>query len=389
MKVNQVYETLNSLTEQITGQSDLVQTDLSNVVDIGKTLFDNSSVDNYVKKLVDHIGKVAVVNRQISSMAPSLVMDSWEFGAALEKITIAPPEASTNPTWSLTDGQTYNQDEFYAPEVTAKFYSERNTYSIPISRAERQVVGSFSNATQLSAFFSGIETAIRNAVTINTDAMIRATIGTMIGKTLANEASNGTYTGRTGVKAVNLLYEYNTAHQTTLTAAEAMQEPEFIRYASNRMQNYISWMTGQSSLFNVGGTLKFTPREDLHVILLSEFKNAANTYLQSNTFNEEYTALPLGETVQYWQGSGETFDFSDTSSLNIQISDGTSSGKTTINATGILGVMADRWAMGVNNQNFRSPTHVNASGEFVNIFYKYDGSFFVDDNENFVVFYAA
>lgn len=388
MQVNQVATILNTLVEQSTGQTDLVNTDLSNVVDAGTAIFDGTSVDNYVKKLVDHIGKVAVVNRSLPSIAPSLVMDSWQYGAALEKITIGMPEASDNPTWQLSNGQTYNQDTFYAPAVSVKFYSDRNTYSIPMSMAEKQVVGSFSSPEQVMAFFSAIEQYIRNAMTLNTDNMIRSTINTMFGATLYAEQPSGTYTGVSGVKAVNLLHDYNTLMSTQLTASQAMISPEFLRYASNRMRNYINWLSGDSVLFNVGGTHKFTPREDLHVILLSEFYNAANTYLQSDTFHDEFTALPMGETVPYWQGSGQTFDFADTSSIDIKISNG-SSGTNTITASGILGCMFDRWSMGVNNQNFRAPTHVNASAEFINTFYKYDGGFFYDTNENFVMFYIA
>lgn len=388
MKVNQVSDILNSLMQQTTGQTDIVNADLSNVVDAGNAIFDVMSVDNYVKKLIDHVGRVAVVDRRLDVSAPSLIMDNWAYGAALEKITIAMPEAENNPAWQLTDGQTYNQDTFYTPDVTVKFYQQRDTYSIPISRAEMQVRSAFSSPEQLMAFFSGIETQIRNAMTVNTDNMIRSTINTMFGVTLADEFSNGTYTGVTSVKAVNLLHEYNTINSTQLTAVQAMTDPEFLRYASNRMRNYIKWLSTASSLMNVGGTVKFTPRDDLHVVLLSEFYNAANTYLQSDTFHNEFTSLPLGETVPYWQGSGLTFDFADNSSIDIKIP-ASGSGTTTITASGILGCMFDRWCMGINNQNFRAPTHINAAGEFVNTFYKYDGGFFYDSNENFVMFYIA
>ena len=389
MKVNQVSEFLNSLMKQTTGQTDIVNTDLSNVVDAGNAIFDVMSVDNYLKKAIDHVGRVEVVNRRLDVSAPSLIMDSWEYGAALEKITIAMPEAENNQTWQLTDGQTYNQDTFYTPDVTIKFYQQRDTYSILMSRAERQIRSAFSSPEQLMAFFAGLETQIRNAMTLNTDNLIRSTLNTMFGVTLNDEFSNGTYTGVTSVKAVNLLHEFNTINTSSITAAQAMTDPDFLRFASNRMRNYINWLSSATSLMNVGNTVKFTPRDDLHVVLLSEFYNAANTYLQSDTFHNEFTSLPLGEIVPYWQGSGLGFSFEDTSSIDIKIPNSGGSGTTTITASGILGCMFDRWCMGVNNQNFRAPTHINAAGEFVNTFYKYDGGFFYDSNENFVMFYVA
>ena len=70
MKVTQIYDLMNSVTEEILGESNLVKEDLSNVVDLGVQIFDATSVDNYVKSLVDHIGKVIFVNRVYSGGAP-------------------------------------------------------------------------------------------------------------------------------------------------------------------------------------------------------------------------------------------------------------------------------------------------------------------------------
>ena len=139
MKVSQVYELLNTVTGEILGQTDLVKEDLSNVVDLGVQIFDATSVDNYVKSLVDHIGKVVFVNRPYAGGAPSVLMDSWEFGAVLEKIQCDMPDATENESWSLEDGESYDPNVFYQPKVSAKFYQKRITFEVPMSFTEMQV----------------------------------------------------------------------------------------------------------------------------------------------------------------------------------------------------------------------------------------------------------
>ena len=128
MTVKQIYELMNNVTGEVLGKTALVAEDLSNVVDVGKEVFSNTDVDNYVKSLVNHIGKVVFVNRPYSGKIPSVLMDSWEFGSVLEKVSCDTPEAEENESWDLVDGQEYKQDIFYKPTVSAKFYNSKVTF---------------------------------------------------------------------------------------------------------------------------------------------------------------------------------------------------------------------------------------------------------------------
>ena len=96
MKITQLHTLINAVTQEVLGETSVVQEDLSNVVDIGKTIIDSDNVDNYVKKLVNHIGKVVFVNRLYTGGVPSVLMDSWEYGSILEKISADLPQATEN-----------------------------------------------------------------------------------------------------------------------------------------------------------------------------------------------------------------------------------------------------------------------------------------------------
>lgn len=395
MTVNQIYTLMNTVTGEILGKSDIVAEDLSNVVDLGKELFSNTDVDNYVKSLVNHIGKVIFVNRPYAGNVPSMIMDAWEFGSVLEKIQADMPAATENKSWELTDGQSYDPNVFYQPKVSAKFFNSRVTFEVPMSFTEKQVKDSFSSAAQLNGFVSMIYNAVDKAMTVKIDALIMRTIDNMIGQTLHAEfpdVSDGSYTDKTGIKAVNLLKLFNGHRKAqgidvTLTAEEAITDPDFIRFASYTMGVTADRMTKMSTLFNVGAKERFTPADALRVVMLSDFQKAAKTYLYSDTRHNELVTLPDAETVPYWQGSGKDYSFANVSDIHVNIANGESTAE--IVASGILAVMYDKDAMGVCNSDRRVTTNYNAKAEFYNNFYKYDASYFNDLNENFVVFFVA
>lgn len=384
MQVKQIYTLVNDVTKEVLGKEALMLEDLSNVVDVGTEIINANAVDNYVRTLVDRIGRVVFVNRPYSGGAPSVLMDGWEYGSVLEKIAADIPEATENESWELEDGVSYDPNIFYKPKVYAKFFNSKVTFEVPVSITERQVKESFTSPTQLNAFLSMIYNAVDKSMTIKLDGLVERTINSMIGETFHAEFADGTYTGKTSVKAVNLLYEYNTAFSKTLTVTQAMKDPEFIRYASYAMGLYIDRMKKISTLFNIGGRDRFTPRDMLHLVALNDFDKAASTYLYGDTYHNQFVSLPKYETVPYWQGSGIDYSFDSISQINIKTGSGD-----TINAKGILAVMFDRDALGVTNLNRRVTTNYNPKAEFFSNWYKFDAGYFNDLNENFVVFYVA
>lgn len=397
MEMNQIYTITNNVVNEVIGSTAVVSEDLSNVVDIGSQIFNAQAFDAYVKSLINHIGKVIFVDRSYSGSAPSVLMDGWEYGSILEKISSEMPTAVENQSWNLQDGKSYDPNVFTQPKAIAKFYNQRTTFEIDRSITELQVKQSFSSAAQLNAFISMLFNETEKALTVRMDSLIMRTINNMIMETVLNAfPSTGTtpsapvITGKTSVKAVNLLYEYNTKFTQTLTADAALTDPAFIRFAAYRIALYSDRLTRMSTMFNVGGQQRFTPTNLQHIVYLSEFMRAADIYLQSDTFHDLYTRLVEGESVPFWQGSGTDYGFASTGKiLGVPSSEGAKENPLTVTVTGVLAVMFDRDALGVANLNRRVTTHYNAKAEFTNYFYKQDAGYFNDLNENFVVFYAA
>lgn len=392
MEVKQIYDLVKTVSDEVLGKTDIVNEDLTGIVDLGKEIFNLNAVDNYVKSLVNHIGKVVFVNRPYSGKVPSVLMDAWEFGSVLEKISADVPQAVENDTWHLVDGTEYKQDVFHKPAVSAKFFNSKVTFEVPVSITERQVKESFSSAEQLNGFLSMIYSAVEKSMTIKTDALVMRTINNMIAETLdadktAFEQPTGKaidYSKASTVRCVNLLKLYNEKTGASLNAKVAVTTPDFIRFAAYMMGLYADRLQTISTLFNVGGKERFTPKDVLHTVLLSDFAAAAKTYLYADTFHNENVLLPQAETVASWQATGKDYAFANVSKIDVKSAKGA-----TVSISGVLGVMFDRDALGVTNLDKRVTTNYNAKAEFFNNYFKFDAGYFNDTNENFVVFFVA
>lgn len=385
MEMKQIADLLNPVIGEVVGKTALLQEDLTNVVDVGTALFNANSYDHFVKSLVDRIGKTIFVVRKYTGSAPSVLMDAWEYGAVMQKIRANMPEVSENESWELTNGASYDQDIFYKPEVSAKFWNKRTTFEVDNSITDEQIKSAFLSPDELNRFIEMLFNEVDKTMQVSTDALVMRTINNFIAETVADKYgdTNPDYTASSGTRAVNLLYLYNQKHpNATLTQEQAIESPEFLRYACKIIRKYVGAMAKMSTLFNMGGQKRFTPRDYMHIVMLTDFKAGADIYLQSQTFHDELTKFPDAEEVGSWQAMGQDLEFENLSKINVK-----SSGNHNVELDGIVCVLFDRDALGVTNYNKRTTTHRNNKAEFTNYFHKQDASYFNDFDENFVVFF--
>ena len=378
MKVTQIKELVNSSLKEVNGTSEVLKEDLSNVVDIGKDLANNDDLDNFVKKLVDRVGKTVFNDRLYQGSAPSVLMDAWEFGSIVEKVDSDLPNVEENDSWNLENGKSYDQDIFYQPKVSAKFFNSKITFDIPMSFTKMQVKSAFNSATELNSFLSMLMTKVQNAATVNLDGLIMKTINNFTAQVVH---------AKKGLQTINLLSLYNTTTGDTLTSAKALTNPSFIKFANLTINSYRDRIAKMSTLFNAGGVNKFTPLANQHLVVLSDFASASKVYLEADTYNQDNVKISNYDSVPYWQGTGTKYGFNDISKIDVAIKDGSTT--TEVTQTGILGVLFDTNALGVSCQNPRTTTAVNARAEFYTNFNKYDAMYYNDLNENFIVFMVA
>lgn len=378
MKVKQIASILNEAQKEIIGETAVTTENLENVVDMGKQILEATDVDNYVRKLIDKVGRVIFVDRVYNSTAPDILADNWEYGSAMQKVRCEMPDAVENDSWKLTSGQSYDPFVFTAPDVQSKFYDSKVTYEVPMSFTEMQVKSAFNSPAEMNSFFAMIENRIRFKLTLSNDILKTRTINNLIAEKIHSKNN-----------VINLLTMYNAEFTRTLTASHALMDKDFLRYAIGKIKEYIKYIQRPSTLFNDGGYTTFTSESDMKMVLLSRFVNTAEVYLQSDTFHNDLVKLNGYSEVPYWQGSGnsgnsENFDFTEISKINVTTASGNS-----VTQTGIIGTIFDKDACMICNANPRVTSIYNPKGEYWNYFYKYDASYFNDTMENCVVFIVA
>ena len=391
MKITQLTTILNGtlnstgIIDQATGQAAVAAEDLSNIVDLGKTVLDytgqsNTNYDSFMRNLIDQVGKVMFVDRKYTSQAPNILKDGWEYGSILQKVRCEVPDVRDNATWDLFNypvngGAAYPDPfELSKPQAQAKFFNSKATYEVPITLTDIQLRESFRSPEEFGRFIAMIENRIAMKMTLCNDGLIMATIANLMGQKFRLGAN------------VNLLEAYKAiAPSATVTAATALVDKEFLRFASKTIAQYKKYLATASTLYNGDGNssyLTFTPADRLKFIANTEFSKSLDAYLYSDTYHNEFVNLPGYEEVAFWQGTGTSND--DRLKIDVTVDDGSTG--TEIVKDGILAVMFDDEAAAVCNQNYRVTSAYNGRGEYTNYFYKWDAMYMNDLLENCVVF---
>ena len=407
MIVNQIATVLNdTIIKEITGigiteggtTAPIVQEDLSNIVEVGKTVLDFTSgskanFNSFIETMIDRIGRIKYVDRTYAGTAPNILHDSWEYGSIMQKVRAEVPEFQENTSWKLGDIYAdananskvpgivdYKELDPYIlslPSAQVKFYNSKITYEAPITITEMQLKSAFTSASEMSRFVAMIENRISLKMTLSTDALIMRTINNLIA--LKVDA---------GTNVINLLSAYNTAAGTSLTVAQALRNTEFLRYASKTMALMKDYLKTAGSNYNESNYITFTPADRLKFVVLSEFAKDMETYLYADTYHNEFVKMEGYSTVPFWQAQGTTMnDFTTRSTINVKATDGTN--EVEVNQAGVVGIMFDVEAAAVCNENYRVTSAYNPRGEYTNYFYKWDAQYMNDVQENAIVFIVA
>lgn len=379
MKIEQVAQFVNDAQKEVLGESAITTEDLSNIVSVGEQIANMNLYDKYVGALLNRIAKSIFSIRAYSGRAPQVLMDSWEFGSIVQKVHMKLPDAEDNESWQLVDGMTIEENQFYKPSVSVKLWNHKTTFEIPISIAEEQLKQSFTGREEMAKFVGMLYQGVENSMTLKFDNLIMTTIRNFIGATLQD--------GVDGVTKIHLVTEFNANTGSSLTSATALYNKDFLRYCVFRMKQVATRLSVYSTLFNLGGTEKHTPRDMLRIVLHETLDAGVSAFLQSDTFHDELVKLPVADVVPFWQGTGTSYALADTSKINVEVLDKTGT-KQSVTEDYIVGVMFDRDALGVTGYNRRVPSKWVAKAEFYNYWYKEDAGYFNDYNENFVVFLA-
>lgn len=370
--------------DETTSAEFIVKEDLSNIVDIGTRIYDAGWVDNFVKAMIDRIGRMVFVNRRSRGFAPNLQRDGWEFGSVMSKSRTKRFEAKPNPSWQLQKGQTVNQYQFEPPTVKTKYYNIKVAWQIDCSFAEMQVREAFKSAGEMNRFFSMIESAIQQSLDDQMDLLTMRAVNGFIAEKLDRNSG-----------IIDLLTPYNSAESASLTLDSMTQSNGWCTWAAYQILLSKQRIKARTSVFNANDEAGYdtaTPPEYLRFCLHGDVAEALNVYLNAVTYHNDFDDIGSYDIIPMWQTAGTNWQRAATTRINIDLPSNIereAADAKSVDRIGILGVMFDTDAIVINNENQRVTSSYNANGEYYNNFYKVDTNIIIDLEENGIVFVAG
>ena len=374
-KVEQIYTLVNETAKESMGEKAIAVKDVSSLIALGDSVLSSASdTENFLNTLVDRIARTVFSVRRYETDTEGMVRHPFEFGCIVQKIYVDMPEAKQNNSWEIgKEGYTPVFAPVIKPTAKQKLFKGITTWEVDVTIPDYMLRTAFLNETSMATFIDAIFTAMDNMITLALENNANLTRASFIARKLKGGKPCG---------AINLLHEYNTLTSASLTVESAMMNAEFLAWASRAINLWVKRMSKMSVLFNEEGYKRHTPKDKIVVNLLQDFTSACDTFLGANTFHDELVKLPMYDSVAYWQGAGESFDFNDTSAINIKIDE-----SNTITKKGIIGIVYDYEAMGVTLNERRSTSERNNHDEYTNYYNKANIGYFNDMSENGIVFY--
>lgn len=368
MQTKQIYDLVNAVNSQAYGETALTIADTAGLISLGDTVLSSTAnTEAFLNTLVQRIGRTIISFRAYRNKFRDMVRDDFEWGAILQKIRVHMPDAVADPAYNLTDGQSVDPWTVYKPDVEQKLFVTRAPYMFPITIARTQLKEAFLSDAAMGAFISAIFGQVRNALEVSLENLSRLSITNMIAEAPA-------------AHEIKLVTDYNAETGESVTAATALGDPAFLRYAVARIKSASDYFEDMSTLFNDGSIETFTPREDQRLKVLSDFERRLETVVQYSAFNEEMVRLDAFQMVNFWQSQEDNADRADISIK--RASDGTE-----VSKANIVAVLFDRDACGTYRRDEDVlTTPVNAKGLYYNTFYHVKQLWFNDLSENFVYF---
>ena len=374
-KVEQIYTLVNETAKESMGEKAIAVKDVSSLIALGDSVLSSASdTENFLNTLVDRIARTVFSVRRYETDTEGMVRHPFEFGCIVQKIYVDMPEAKQNNSWEIgKEGYTPVFAPVIKPTAKQKLFKGITTWEVDVTIPDYMLRTAFLNETSMATFIDAIFTAMDNMITLALENNANLTRASFIARKLKGGKPCG---------AINLLHEYNTLTSASLTIESAMMNAEFLAWASRAINLWVKRMSKMSVLFNEEGYKRHTPKDKIVVNLLQDFTSACDTFLGANTFHDELVKLPMYDSVAYWQGAGESFDFNDTSAIKVKIDE-----SNTIEKKGIIGIVYDYEAMGVTLNERRSTSERNNHDEYTNYYNKANIGYFNDMSENGIVFY--
>ena len=334
--IKQKYAVVNDAIADALGKSASISTlNTTDLVSLGKSLANMNLLEGWYAAMANRIVKTVYFVRVYGQRQRSVLRDEHEYGAFVQKVYYKAPDFTANPEYGIPQAPvspateyTYNQSSPYdvsaVVEVSASVFGGQGTLALEFVRPVDQIRTAFISEAEMIRFIDGLYVAADQRIKLAEEELTDLAVNTAIAYDVDNN------------KVRNLLTEFNALlpeDADPLTAAQAVRDADFLRYACMEIGQTIDYMGEMSTIFNVEGYETFTDRENMVVEVLSYFARSMEVFLQADTFHDSLVSLPRYESVPRWQRLKNSVaqDFASLSAIKIQNSAINSGNALTVN----------------------------------------------------------
>lgn len=395
IKNHDVSQILNSLSKQYMGDSVIVETDLSNIVEFGKAY---DGLDSGTQNMINS-GMVALVTEQtfktkdFTGSGLDLVRSRREYGnhEGIEQRNRMKPIESEDGSavYNPEPGSTSDPFKNYPIEMETSYYANVWNELFVYSRPDRWFTGLFLEPGRAVEAMNAIEKNVANSITLHLDNYSRAALRASIAYNM-----NGVDLANGGPRAINLMKVFSAYNAgTTLEAERSINDPEFLRFMISEIFKYLRYMREYTTTFNDKEYPNFTADSDVSLVMLSDVQRQANAYLLSDTYNKELLELPNHTELVSWKGTkladGDAFDFKALSTVNEKFIPSGEDQSVTVNTSGVVAHLFDINRVGIEKLSYTQTSQYDPQGLKTNFFTHVFGQTIVDPYENAITFYVA
>lgn len=332
----QIQNIVNEAYRQFTGQDGTdVTLDLSQFADTGVS--DVSALrSRFTGKLLGSVVNFYTQTAYAEQYKDVFYENEDQFNGILQAISVDVPAVKENSAWKdFVSGTTQvGVYTVYLPIVNTEYFTKTESYALPITITGEQWDSAFKDQNGLDRFVEYLFMCVSNAIIQHREDMNASNRNNFMAEKIrvARQEADG-------IHAVNIVEAYcKDAGISAMTVEEFNNSDAALKFSIEQTSLYIDYMQRQNVLFNVGGKVRFVPRDELVVQMLSSFEKKLFTVALSDTFHDDLVALPLHESVACWQSLND-LSFEGLSSINIKCASGD-----TIEQSGIVAFIASKKA---------------------------------------------
>ena len=400
--INVVKSGISQLTDSKFYSADtpeLTETDTSALVELGHALEDHrQAADIFLGALVDTLTSMRIDSRAYSPVLPSLFVDTYEWGGFREHVVIGLSDILNDEMYPINGFIGYNETGgteeaqriagiehgTFKPPAQSKFYDEGKPFMIALSTVREQLFTAVKSLAELNKLISAMQISVDNTIQLKAEVGALATVSTGVARAIAlgNE--------------IKLVTRYNDTHTgaTLPTGWAALNDDKFTAFVLETIANVKDEVKRFTAVYNNHEHVTFS--NDSRLILLSKFANRAKFGVRANTYNEQLLGIGDYERISGWQAVSqddtEPFAPETLSSIALAAASATKvgltvpEGATGVTLNNIIGLLYDRYALGISLDRKNVTTSYTASQDKYNTYHHNIINYIIDDNFPMVVF---